>query len=247
MEFEHALQNFDDTLTPNDWYVIGKELGFPDLKVWEYSPTWKNGDVWEFVRYYDSNDTENQLHYPKGCVTIWYQCDGYNVIYRMHGKYIRFFVYLPNTSIKSYKDFIDAFREEFKTALQEQEREQKEQEQKDEERKTRKEEILKKKLEFPDFRKVGSNCYFFNLFTCYIPKEFDLPLELLDEGDGVWMVACTNRIPKPKGYKNLKHYSDDLGFWGKDFISCEQAIEAYNKLIPYVVREVLKQEPDYFQ
>jgi len=91
---------------------------------------------------------------------------------------------------------------------------------------------VKKTKTLKDFRKVSPLCWAFTFYDAYIPKFHDVPLELIDEKNGTWMVVLyhTDKYDCPKGFSELEHYSDDLDCYGKDFNSLENAIKCYIQL-----------------
>lgn len=86
-----------------------------------------------------------------------------------------------------------------------------------------------------DFQAVKSACWFFGVFyVAYIPKDHDNPIELIAEDD-CWMVIYPDDYPQLEGYELLSHYSDNLGYFGRDFSSLEEAINGYNDIYKKLV------------
>jgi len=97
--------------------------------------------------------------------------------------------------------------------------------------------MVKEKL-LEDFRQVKSNCWGLLLFNCYVPKKEDSPVELIEEDD-CWMVVVPEQFGCPDGFEELSHYSDSLGFYGKDFPTLEEAIQAYWEVFEKIKKKEL--------
>jgi len=76
-----------------------------------------------------------------------------------------------------------------------------------------------------DFFRTSSNCWGLKFFPCYVLKG-DSPVELIEEED-CWMVVLPDEYDCPPGFERLRHFSDDLEYWGKDFPSLDEAVRVY--------------------